>query len=202
MSWIETIPYSAATGKLKKLYDRVKGPDDNVDNVMMIHGLRPHSMEGHMALYKNVLHHTDNTIPKWFLETLGVWVSSLNKCSYCVEHHFSGLKRLLGDDAKSDMIKAAIEAQDINAAPLDDMQKIAMEYARALTLDPGGMQVDNVKRLRAAGYSDGEVLEINQVAAYFNYANRTVLGLGCSTKGDVLGLSPNKSKDPDDWGHR
>jgi uncharacterized peroxidase-related enzyme len=202
MPWIETIAYSAATGKLKKLYDRVKGPDDNVDNVMMIHGLRPHTMEGHMVLYKNVLHHTGNTIPKWFLETLGVWVSSLNKCQYCVEHHFNGLKRLLGDDAKSDMIKAAIKAQDINAAPLNDMQKIAMEYARTLTLDPGKIMVDSVKRLRAAGYSDGEILEINQVTAYFNYANRTVLGLGCSIEGDVLGLSPNKSEDPDDWGHQ
>ncbi len=202
MSWIKTIPYSAATGKLKKLYDRVKGPDDNVDNVMLIHGLRPHTMEGHMVLYKNVLHHTGNTIPKWFLETLGVWVSSLNDCQYCVEHHFNGLKRLLGDDAKSDRIKQAIKAQDIDAAPLDDMQKIAMEYARMLTLDPGGITAGSVKRLRAAGYSDGEILEINQVTAYFNYANRTVLGLGCSIEGDILGLSPNKSEDPDDWGHQ
>jgi uncharacterized protein YciW len=60
----------------------------------------------------------------------------------------------------------------------------------------------DVTALRGAGWDDGEVLEINQVCAYFNYANRTVLGLGCSTKGDVLGLSPNNSDNPDDWGHR
>jgi hypothetical protein len=51
------------------------------------------------------------------------------------------------------------------------------------------------------GYTDGEILEINQVSAYFSYANRTVLGLGCSTTGDILGLSPNKSDNPDDWNH-
>jgi hypothetical protein len=39
------------------------------------------------------------------------------------------------------------------------------------------------------------------VTAYFSYANRTVLGLGCSSKGDILGLSPNKSDDPDNWNH-
>ena len=38
--------------------------------------------------------------------------------------------------------------------------------------------------------------------AYFAYANRTVLGLGCSTEGDVLGLSPGASDDPEDWGHQ
>ena len=76
-----------------------------------------------------------------------------------------------------------------------------MDYARQLTRDPGGMTQDIILQLRAAGYTDGEVLEINQVSAYFNYANRTVLGLGCSTKGDILGLSPNKSDNPDDWSH-
>jgi len=58
-----------------------------------------------------------------------------------------------------------------------------------------------IEGLRQAGFSDGEILEINQVTAYFNYANRTVLGLGCSTMGDVIGLSPNNSDDPDDWNH-
>lgn len=201
MPWIDTVAYEDADGKLKKLYDRVKGPDNNVDNIMMMHSLRPHSMEGHMAIYKYVLHHANNTIAKWFLETLGVWVSSLNECNYCVVHHFSGLERLLDDKPKSQAIKAAIDSGNIDAAPLDDRQKVAMEYARQLTKDPGGMKEAIVQRLRDAGYSDGEILEINQVSAYFSYANRTVLGLGCSTKGDILGLSPNKSEDPNDWSH-
>ena len=201
MSWIETVAYEDADEKLKPLYDRVKGPDNNVDNIMMMHSLRPHSMEGHMAIYKFVLHHRDNTIPKWFLETLGVWVSALNECHYCVEHHFAGLKRLLQDDEKSAQIRKAIDTNNIDRAPLDARQKVAMEYARQLTRDPGGMREDIVQKLREAGTSDGEILEINQVSAYFNYANRTVLGLGCSTEGDVLGLSPNKNDDPDDWNH-
>tara|TARA_B100000902_G_scaffold24498_1_gene29487 strand:+ start:729 stop:1337 length:609 start_codon:yes stop_codon:yes gene_type:complete len=201
MPWIETVAYEDANGKLKALYDRVKGPDNNVDNIMMMHSLRPHTMEGHMALYKYVLHHRDNTIDKWFLETIGVWVSTLNKCEYCVKHHFAGLKRLLADDKKATQLKAAIDSDNIAAAPLDKRQKIAMEYTRRLTHNLTGVLEDNIKKMRAAGYSDGEILEINQVAAYFNYANRTVLGLGCSTEGDILGLSPNNNNDPDDWGH-
>jgi len=201
MAWINTVPFGEASGKLKMLYERVTGPDGNVDNIMMAHSLRPHSMEGHMAIYKNVLHHTGNTVPKWFLETLGVWVSRLNDCDYCVEHHFSGLRRLLNDDAKANALRSAIEARNVADAPLDEGQKLAMDYARQLTRDPGGMTQEIVIQLRVCGYTDGEILEINQVTAYFNYANRTVLGLGCSTKGDVLGLSPNNSENPDDWGH-
>ena len=34
-----------------------------------------------MKLYKNVLHHNSNTLPKWFLESIGMYVSLLNKCA-------------------------------------------------------------------------------------------------------------------------
>ncbi|QDI76268.1 MULTISPECIES: carboxymuconolactone decarboxylase family protein [Leisingera] len=202
MAWIRTVPFEEATGKLKMLYERVTGPGNNVDNIMMVHSLRPHSMEGHMALYKNVLHHTGNKVPKWFLEVLGVWVSSLNDCAYCVEHHFAGLQRLLGDAERGRAIRAAIEAREPEAAPLEAAQVLAMGYARMLTEEPASVTAADIGALRDAGFDDGEILEINQVTAYFAYANRTVLGLGCSAKGDVLGLSPNNSDDPGDWGHK
>ncbi len=202
MPWIETVPYDEADGRLKKLYDRVKGPDNNVDNIMMMHSLRPHTMEGHMAIYKYVLHHSANKVPKWFLETIGVWVSLLNSCAYCVDHHFQGLKRLLGDNERAAAIRAALDADDPDAAPLEDKEKAALRYARALTHTPAEVTETMVGELRTAGYDDGEILEINQVTAYFGYANRTVLGLGCSTEGDIIGLSPNNSDDPDDWSHQ
>lgn len=201
MPWIKTISFDAATGKLRALYQRVTGPNNNVDNIMMMHSLRPHTMEGHMAIYKYVLHHRDNQIPKWFLEVLGVWVSSLNACGYCVEHHFAGMKRLLRDDARADAIRAAIEARDVAGTPLDARQHAALRYAERLTLAPAEMAQMDVEALRMAGWDDGEILEINQVTAYFSYANRTVLGLGCSTDGDIIGLSPGNNDDPEDWNH-
>ncbi len=201
MAWIDTVSYDDAEGRLRRLYDRVKGPDDNVDNIMMMHSLRPHSMEGHMALYKAVLHHGANRVPKWFLETIAVWVSTLNACAYCIAHHARGLERLLDDPARFTAIRAALETGKIETAPFEDKEKRALAYVEVLTRDPKAVTEATIEGLRAAGYSDGEVLEINQVAAYFAYSNRMVLGLGCSTEGDVLGLSPGDSGNPDDWSH-
>ena len=59
----------------------------------------------------------------------------------------------------------------------------------------------DIEKLRATGLTDGEILEVNQVTAYFCYANRTVLGLGVNTDGDILGTSPGDSDDPDNWNH-
>ncbi len=201
MAWIETVPYQESKGRLRTLYDRIKGPDGAIDNIMASHSLRPHSMEGHMALYKNVLHHTGNSTPKSFLETIGVWVSLLNQCDYCVEHHFSGLQRLLDEPDRGNAIRAAFESRDLPAGPFSPKELAALIYAQALTQDPGAMSQKMIADLRDAGWTDGEILEINQVTAYFCYANRTVLGLGCSLDGDVLGLSPGNSEDPSDWGH-
>ena len=200
MAWIKIISYEEAKGNLKKLFDRVKGPDNNVDNILAVHSLRPHTLTGHMALYKNVLHNLNNTLPKWYLETLGVYVSYLNRCDYCVDHHYAGLKRLVNDTLQSDSIYQAIKEGDFSKV-LNPRQIAGMTYARKLTLDIRHVSENDIDYLKTVGFDDGEILEINQVVSYFNYANRTVHGLGVNTEGDIIGLSPNDSSDPDNWGH-
>lgn len=201
MAYIKTIPYGESNGRLRKLYDSVKGPDDNVDNIMLAHSLRPHTLSGHMALYKNVLHHSGNTIDKWVLEMLGVYVSMLNHCHYCVEHHFSGLARLLDEQSRAEDIRLALE-NGTRDGPVNKRNWAALDYAEKLTMDAAKLELSDVEILRTHEWDDGEILEINQVCAYFNYANRTVLGLGVTTAGDILGLSPNDSDDEDNWQHR
>ena len=137
MSWIKIIPFNEAKGKLKRLYAKVTGPNNNVDNIMMVHGLRPHTMTGHMALYKNVLHNSNNTLPKWFLEAIGVYVSILNDCEYCIEHHFVGLKRLIADDIKSSKIRFDLE--NGNSPFSEGKYNMALIYAEKLTQKPASV---------------------------------------------------------------
>jgi len=200
MTWITHIPYEQASGALKRLYDRIKGPDNNVDNIMLAHSLRPHTMEGHMTIYKYVLHHPRNQLPKWYLEAVGVYVSQLNNCGYCFEHHIAGMARLLDDTERTALIRRAFEKHSL-AEGFDSKEQAGLEYVARLTQQPSEISELDIDSLRAAGFDDGEILEINQVAAYFSYANRTVLGLGVNTEGDDVGLSPGDSSDPDNWSH-
>ena len=200
MTWIATISYEDAEGALRTLYDRIKGPDDNVDNIMLAHSLRPHSMEGHMALYKYVLLHPRNALSKSYLETIGVYVSLLNQCRYCIDHHYAGLLRLLKDDERGAEIRAALDAGD-PAAAFSGKELAGLLYVEKLTTDASALSEADIVSLRESGFDDGEILEINQVASYFAYANRMVLGLGINTDGDIIGLSPGDSTDPDNWSH-
>jgi len=200
MSWIKTISYKNAEGKLKSIYNKIKGPNDSIDNVLSIHSLRPHSLVGHMSLYKNVLHNSNNTLPKWYLESIGVYVSFLNQCDYCVSHHFEGLKRLLNDDNKAFDFMEAVKNDSLEDY-FDAKLFEGMKYAKLLTNSLHTLTKSSIDTLKDFGFSEGEILEINQVTSYFNYANRTVLGLGVTTKGDIIGLSPNDSDDPENWSH-
>ena len=200
MTWIRTIPFEEAEGKVKDLYERIKGPNNNVDNIMMAHSLRPHSMEGHMALYKNVLHHSRNTLPKWLLEAIGVCVSIINQCEYCIEHHYEGMRKLIEDDQRSQSIREALEEGDPSKV-FESKELATMNYAVKLTTAPQNISPDDIEKLRINNVDDGEILEINQVAAYFAYANRMVLGLGINKSGDIIGLSPNDGDDVNNWSH-
>lgn len=201
MSWIKTISDEDASGKLKNIYKKIKSPDGQIDNVLSIHSLRPHTLTGHMSLYKNVLHHADNTFENWFLELVGAYTSFLNECLYCYEHHFAGMKRFLNDDKRSEKIRAFLE-QHLLHNVLNEKETAIIEYAKKLTTSPAEITEENISYLRENGLNDGEILEINQVVAYFNYANRTVLGLGVNTLGEKhLGLSPKSQESEDAWEH-
>ncbi|RPH98893.1 MAG: alkylhydroperoxidase [Lysobacterales bacterium] len=189
MPYIKVIQPAAATGRLAKIYERVTGPGGQVDNVLQIHSLRPHTLEGHMALYKAVLHHPRNSLPRWFLEAIAVRVSLLNDCEYCARHHAAGMERLLQrEPGHYDAYRAQLDAAD-PGKPFSRREQAALLYVDALTRQPGSVGAEDVAALRGAGWKDGQILEINQVAAYFAYANRTVTGLGVNSEGEDLGLS-------------
>ncbi|MDG1708306.1 MAG: peroxidase-related enzyme [Emcibacteraceae bacterium] len=185
-AWIEMIEDADATGAVKEMYDIARSPHGTVDNVMRCHSLRPHTMAGHLAIYKSVLHNPDNIIPFWFLEVVASYTSIVNKCKYSLTHHFMNARRLINDKEKSDAIYAAL--QDHEPERMFNGKELALlNYTKKLTASVAKMVASDMEPLRNAGCDDGEILEVNQVVAYFNYSNRVLNGLGVTTEGDVIG---------------
>ena len=63
-------------------------------------------------------------------------------------------------------------------AGLPERHQRMLEYAEKLTLRPREMRREDVEALRAVGFGDADILQIAQVAAYFNFVNRVADGLG------------------------
>ena len=53
-----------------------------------------------------------------------------------------------------------------------------LDYAVKLTLEPGRVGVGDVEGLREVGFDHAAILDICQVACYYNYVNRMADGLG------------------------
>ena len=180
------IPEDQATGELRQMYEKAKTPHGTVDNVMKIHSLRPQTMQGHITLYKSVLHHSDIVLPLWFLEVVASYTSIRNSCDYSLTHHFMNVRRLLSDDDRADEILAALQAHKPELV-FGDKKLALLRYAEKLTTQVAHMMRSDIEALREAGCDDGEILEVNQVVAYFNYSNRLLNGLGVTTDGDAIG---------------
>ncbi len=181
-----------ADGNLRDALAMARTPHGTVDNVMRVHSLRPHTMRGHVLLYRAALHDDANTLPEWLQETIGSYVSMINGCAYSFSNHWKNARHLISDDDRADAIEAALTAR----RPADAFSGRELEllrYAEKLTVEPGGIVETDVLALREAGLDDGEILEANQIVGYFNYVNRCLNGLGVTLEGDVVGYYP----DPD-----
>lgn len=88
-------------------------------------------------------------------------------------HHGAGLRRLTGDDELVGQL-----SHDYREARLDARDRAMLDYAVKLTLEPWNMIQEDVQRLRAAGFEDRDILDINQVTAYYAFVNRVADGLG------------------------
>jgi len=192
-AWIKMIDDKDANPRLKAMLDNARTPHGTVDTVMRVHSLRPETMNGHVTLYRSVLHSKDNKLSLWFLEVVASYTSILNDCTYSLTHHFMNVRNLQQDQARSDKIFTALKAN----RPEDEFEggELALlRYAGKLTTDVGNMVPSDFEALKIAGCEDGEILEVNQVCAYFNYSNRLLNGLGCTTDGDQIGYYSGDTK--------
>lgn len=77
------------------------------------------------------------------------------------------------DEIRNDYLKANISKAD----------KLMLRYAEKLTKEPWNMVERDVISLRKVGFSDTDILDINQITAYYAYVNRTSDGLGVNLEG-------------------
>jgi len=104
-------------------------------------------------------------------EMIAVVVSSCNKCFYCLIAHGAAVRQLSKNPVLGDEL-----ASNYRTANLNERQRLMLDFSAKLTEEPS--KVDNLDRdaLRKAKFSDEEILEIVEVASFFNMSNRIAIG--------------------------
>ena len=68
--------------------------------------------------------------------------------------------------------------KDYRTAPIDEKDRLMLDYVSQLTRDATRITPGHHERLRAAGFDDRGILQITLIASWFNYINRVADALG------------------------
>ncbi|MEM7517464.1 MAG: hypothetical protein AAF368_11150 [Planctomycetota bacterium] len=86
---------------------------------------------------------------------------------------------------RNDELCAAVEKDLDRAEGLDERRQAMLRYALKLTRTPKAMTEVDLAPLRAAGFSDLDILHIAETTAYYAYVNRIADGLGVEPEEDL-----------------
>jgi uncharacterized peroxidase-related enzyme len=68
--------------------------------------------------------------------------------------------------------------RDYKTAPIDEQDRVMLDFAAQITRDATGVTPAHHERLRGAGFDDRAILQITLIASWFNYINRVADALG------------------------
>jgi uncharacterized peroxidase-related enzyme len=102
-----------------------------------------------------------------------VAASVVNRCVYCAAVHASRYNQL----TKSDEVMATIFAAG-EQAKLEPRDQVIFDFAVKLSKTPSKATPEDMQRLRAAGLSEEEILDLILSTALFGWANRLMHVLG------------------------
>jgi len=178
MARIQVVDETRAEGPLKEVYAEIARKRGSVANVFKIESLNPAVMRAHLDFYMSIMYGKSG-LSRQQREMIATAVSNANGCHYCTTHHSEALWKYIRDDATIQAVKA-----DFAAAPVGPKEKAMLAYAIRVTKLPAAVNEVDIERLRQAGFSDADILDMTLVASYFNFVNRLVLSLGVRLERD------------------
>lgn len=176
-AWISTIHPDDATGELAQAYATQRDALGFVTPLTQLGSLYPDLVAQRLRLYA-VVNQTPTSIPDWARRAVALLTSTINRCPFCTAGHVAGLT-----EAGYGELAQAIAADPDSARSGDAGVDALLDYARVLTRTPAAVSEDDVETLRAAGWTDEDILDVNNLSAYYSYINRVASGLGLQAVG-------------------
>jgi uncharacterized peroxidase-related enzyme len=139
-----------------------------VPNVLRAYTINPAKFRVFSAFYNQLMLDEETCrLSKLEREMIAVVVSSANRCYYCLVAHGEAVRRLSGDPQLGEMM-----VMNYRVAELEPRVRGMLDFAWKLTLAPHDIGEVDRQRLRDLGFSDQDIFDIGDVAAFFNYTNR------------------------------
>ena len=143
-----------------------------VPNVLRAHAFDIDKLDAFTALY-NTLMLAPSGLSKLEREMIAVVVSSANRCWYCQVAHGAAVRALSGDPALGEAM-----VMNYRVADLSPRQRAMLDFAVKVTQASATIEEPDRQALRDHGFSDRDIWDIANVAAFFNMSNRVASATG------------------------
>ena len=173
MAWIDTVSWTDAEGPLRDAYDWQAAALGAPAEFTMLGSLYPAIVEERLRLYRTVEHCPSQLTPIE-RQSAALVTSRLNGTDHCA----SGLRLKLESLGLATEVLDAIDADPANVDSGGGRFDAICAYAAKLTVSPDAVVEDDLDPLREHGLSDLDILDLNNMVAYYAYINRVVMGLG------------------------
>ena len=173
MAWIDTVPWADAEGPLRDAYDWQAAALGEPAEFTMLGSLYPPIVEERLRLYRAV-EHCPSGLSAIERQSAALVTSRLNGTDHCA----SGLRLKLDSLGLAAEVLDAIDADPASVRSGDGRLDAICVYAAKLTQTPAAVTEDDLEPLREHGLSDLDILDLNNMVAYYAYINRVVMGLG------------------------
>jgi uncharacterized peroxidase-related enzyme len=112
-------------------------------------------------------------------EAIATYISSLNRCPYCVDSHAFFLHVHGGSDA----LVNALSTANVEQAPIDEKERILLQFVRKESCDSYKVSAEDISGLRDAGWNEQQIAEAVHVTALFACFNRVANAFGLPSQG-------------------
>ena len=162
MSRLSVPSFESATGATAEIYSQIKKAVGNVPNTFAAIGAHgPAALRAVLAA-DAVL--ASSTLTKRDQETIKLVISGIAGCDYCVAAH-SLLGKLAG--LKPEELKKIRDGEPTGDAKRDAL----IHFVRKLAATSGTVSDDNFAAIKAAGYSDAQLVDISLAFATTVFTN-------------------------------
>lgn len=168
MARITPVDHESSTGEARELLDAVKAKVGGTPNLIRTMANSPAVLKSFLGLGDAL---GSGTFSGGFREQIAVAVAGANSCEYCASAHTMIGK---GQGVSKDEL-----ALNLNGESSDDKTQAALGFARAVVAKRGLVSDEDLTRVRAAGFAEGEILQIvgevvaNTLTNYVNHVAQT-----------------------------
>jgi len=166
MSRIATVPVAQATGAAAELFGRIKQAVGSVPNTFAAIGaLQPYALDAVLSA-DAVL--AAGSLSKQDAETIKLVVSVATGCDYCIAAH-SVISKMTG------LSEDAVKQLRLGLPTGDQKRDALAAFVRLLATTSGTVSKEQFAAIKAAGYSDRQLVEISlaiSVGIFTNMFNR------------------------------